>query len=305
MQGKAVVITGANSGIGFITARELARMGARVLMVCRDGRRGARARAQVADAATGLAPELLLADVSSQAAVRALAQDLRRRVAAIDVLINNAGGVFARRELTADGIEKTFATNHLGAFLLTNLIRDLMAPDGRIINVAAESYPSKLDFDNLQGEKSYGFLNAYFRSKLENIIFTFDLAERLGDTGVTVNCASPGPSRTAFGDTMTGLPSLFPRLAKPLFPRAEKGARTIIHLASSPEVAGVSGRFFLRGKPRKTKPVTRDAEVAARLWRISAALTGLSTEPVIAMPETSSRDVSTAPAVRETAVVSS
>jgi retinol dehydrogenase-14 len=283
MHGKIALITGANSGIGFVTSVELAKMGARVLMVCRDSERGALARAAVAKAASGAAPELLLADISSQKSIRALADDVRQRFASIDVLINNAGGIFAKRELTADGIERTFATNHLGPFLLTNLLLDRVSAGtgGRIVNVASESYPSKLDFGNLQGEKSYGFLNAYFRSKLENIIFSLDLAQRLQPSGVTVNCMSPGPTSTRFGDSMTGLAGLFPRLAKKLFPSPEKGARTLVYLAFSPEIAGVSGRFFLRQRMRSTKPVTHDREVAAQLWRVSAELVGL---PVARQP---------------------
>jgi NAD(P)-dependent dehydrogenase (short-subunit alcohol dehydrogenase family) len=222
--------------------------------------------------------------MSSQQSVRALANEIRRRVRALDVLINNAAGIFTHRELTADGIEKTFATNHLGPFLLTNLMLDLVCASsgGRIINVAAEAYPGKLDFDNLQSEKSFGFLSAYFRSKLENLIFTFDLATRLQGTGVTVNSVSPGPTRTRFGDNLTGLPSLLPRLAKPLFPSSEKGARTMIYLASSADIARVSGRFFFRQRAKRTKPVTRDTEVAARLWHVSADLVGLPVEPQIA-----------------------
>jgi NAD(P)-dependent dehydrogenase (short-subunit alcohol dehydrogenase family) len=216
--------------------------------------------------------------MSSQPSVRRLADQLHQRFAKIDVLMNNAGAIFARRELTAEGIERTFATNHLGAFLLTNLALDLVRASsaGRIVNVVSELYPSQLDFDNLQGEKSYGFLNAYARSKLENIVFTFDLARRLAGTGITVNCVSPGPGRTRFGDNMTGLPSLFPLLAKRLFPSPEKGARTMIYLASSAELADISGRFFMRQRPKATKPVTRHAAIAARLWRISADLVGLS-----------------------------
>jgi NAD(P)-dependent dehydrogenase (short-subunit alcohol dehydrogenase family) len=283
MRGKIALITGANSGIGFVTAVELAKMGARVLMVCRDSERGAHARAAVAKVATGAPPELLLADMSSQKAIRALADDVRQRFASIDVLINNAGGIFARREFTVDGIERTFATNHLGPFLLTNLLLDRLSggTGGRIVNVASESYPSKLDFGNLDGEKNYGFLSAYFRSKLENIIFSLDLAQRLQPSGVTVNCMSPGPTSTRFGDNMTGLAGLFPRLAKKLFPGPEKGARTLVYLASSPEIAGVSGRFFLRKRMRSTKPVTHDREVAAQLWRVSAELVGL---PVVTQP---------------------
>jgi NAD(P)-dependent dehydrogenase (short-subunit alcohol dehydrogenase family) len=222
MRGKTVLITGANSGIGFVTARELAKMGACILMVCRDTNRGATARAAVAQVATGAAPTLLLADMSSQQSVRALAHDVRARFPKIDVLINNAGGIFAERGFTTDGIERTFATNHLGPFLLTNLVLDLVraGTGGRIINVASESYSSRLDFDNLEGEKSYGFLSAYFRSKLENIIFSFDLARRLKDFGVTVNCMSPGPTSTRFGDNMTGLAGLI---------RARKSVRQSSH----------------------------------------------------------------------------
>jgi NAD(P)-dependent dehydrogenase (short-subunit alcohol dehydrogenase family) len=296
MHGKTVLITGANSGIGFVTAVELAKMGARVLMVCRDTERGAHARAAVAQVASGAAPELLLADISSQQAIRALANEVRQRFPKIDVLINNAGGIFAERGFTANGIERTFATNHLGPFLLTNLLIDLVktGTGGRIVNVASESYPSRLDFGNLQGEKGYGFLSAYFRSKLENIIFSLDLAQQLQNSGVTVNCMSPGPTSTRLGDNMTGLAGLFPRLAKKLFPSPEKGARTLIYLASSPDVEGISGRFFLRQRARRTKPVTSDAEVAARLWRVSSELVGL---PVAKQPagqartatETSSR----------------
>jgi retinol dehydrogenase-14 len=277
MLGKTVLITGANSGIGFVTAMELAKMGARILMVCRDTARGTQARAAVAGVATGEVPELLLADMSSQQAIRTLADDLRRRFSRIDVLINNAGGMFAERALTADGIERTFATNHLGPYLLTNQVMDLVRAGGggRIVNVAAEVYPSRLDFDNLQGEKSYGFLSAYFRSKLENIIFSMDLARQLEDTGVTVNCMSPGPARTRFGDNMTGLAGLLPRLVKRLMPSPEKGARTLIYLASAPAVDSISGRFFLHQRARPTKPVASDPEVAARLWRVSAELVGL------------------------------
>ncbi len=296
MRGKTVLITGANSGIGFVTARELARIGARVLMICRDTERGANARAAVAQAATGAAPELLLADMSSQQAIRALADDVCQRFSTIDVLINNAAGIFAERELTADGIERTFATNHLGPFLLTNLVLDLVkaATGGRIVNVAAEGYPSKLDFGNLEGGKRYGFLSAYFRSKLAITIFSNDLAHRLKDSGVSVNCMSPGPTRTRFGDNMRGFAGLFPRLLKMLFPSAATGARTLIYLASSPEVDGISGRFFLRQRARPTKPVTSDPEVAARLWRVSAELVGLSVDTQLAgqprtEAETSSR----------------
>jgi len=277
MKGKTVLITGANSGIGFATATALAGMGARILLVCRDARRGADAQAAVADVATEIAPKLLLADLSSLHDVRALADEVRRNFPRIDVLINNAAGMFSERGLTIDGIERTFAVNHLAPFLLTNLLVDLLkaSSPARIINVAAESPLGKLDFGNLQGEKRYGFLSAYFRSKLANVIFSKELARRLEGSGVAANSMSPGPTRTRFGDNMTGLPALFPLIMKRMFPRPEAGARTLIYLASSPEVEGVSGRFYFRQRARQTKPVTLDREVAARLWQISADLVGL------------------------------
>jgi len=286
MQGKTVLITGANSGIGFATAKALARMGARILLVCRDPARGAEALTAVADVASEVAPKLLLADLSSLQQVRALADDLRRHFPKIDVLVNNAAAMFSERGLTVDGIERTFATNHLAPFLLTNLLIDLLTTGGggRIVNVAAEPFRKTLDFENLQGERRYGFLDAYFRSKLATIIFSVDLAKRLEGSGVTVNSMSPGPTKTRFGDNMTGLPALLPLLAKRLFPGPETGARTLIHLASSPEVAGVSGKFFLRQRARKTPPVTSDAEVGARLWRISADLVGLPNDILPAAP---------------------
>ena len=283
MEGTTVLITGANSGVGLATALGLAERGAAIIMVCRDPGRGRSARETVATAATGPAPTLLVADLSSQGAIHALAGEVRARFAKIDVLINNAGAMFARRELTADGIEKTFAINHLAPFLLTNLLLDRVqaAPAGRIVTVASESHSSRIDFANLQGERHYNFFGAYNRSKLGNILFTYELARRLESTGVTANCLSPGPTATAFGDNMSGLPGLFPRLMKriPFFLASpEQGARTSIYVASAPDLAGVSGRFFLRGRERRTKPITYNAEVAARLWSVSEQLCGLTAE---------------------------
>lgn len=280
IDGKVVLVTGANSGVGFATARALAELGSAVIMVCRDPNRGDSAKDAVAKVATGPAPVLLLADLSSQAAVRVLAGEVRSRFQRIDVLISNAGAIFARRELTVDGIEKTFATNHLAPFLLTHLLLDLVlaAPTGRIVIVASESHSSKIDLDNLQGEKKYNFLGAYNRSKLANILFTYELARRLDGTGVTANCLSPGPVKTRFGDNMTGLPRLFPLLMKRLpilFVAPDKGASTSIYLASSPEVAGLSGKFFLRGREARTKPISYDHDIAAQLWSISEKLTAL------------------------------
>ena len=277
MNGKTVLITGANSGIGFATARQLAQLGAAVVMVCRDPDCGSAARNEVAKVAIGPAPTLLIADLSSQAEIHALANTVRARYAWIDVLINNAGAIFAHRELSVDGIEKTFAINHLAPFLLTKLLFDLVraAPAGRVITVASESHSGSIDFDNLQGERHYDFLGAYNQSKLGNILFTYELARRVEKTDVAVNCLSPGPTLTRFGDNMRGLPGFFPRLMKRipfLFVNPEKGAGTAVYVASSAEIAGMSGRFFLRCQETRTKSITYNADVAARLWNISEEL---------------------------------
>jgi NAD(P)-dependent dehydrogenase (short-subunit alcohol dehydrogenase family) len=275
MKDKIVVITGASSGIGLATARELARRGAEVAMVCRDAERANAAREDVGAAATGPQPQVFLADLSVQRDIRRLADEIAEAYPRIDVLINNAGAVFARRELTIDGIEKTFAVNHLAPFLLTNLLLDQVraAPAGRIITVGSESYSSRLDFENLQSEKKHHFLTAYFRSKLENILFTFELSRRLANTPVTANCLSPGPTKTRIGSNMDGWAGWFPRLVRnvPFFASPEKGAQTSVYLASSLEVAAVSGRFFIRCREAKTKPVTHDADLARRLWDVSEA----------------------------------
>lgn len=281
MDGKTVLITGANSGVGLAAARELAAEGAEILLVCRSADRGATAREDIARIATGRAPTLYIADLSSQAAIRTLGGEIHARASRIDVLINNAGGIFARRELSVDQIEKTWATNHLAPFLLTNLLLDLVlaAPAGRIVTVASESHSGALDFNNLQGERQFNFFAAYNRSKLANILFTYELARRLGPVGITANCVSPGPTVTRFGNEMTGLPGLLPRLMKRipfLFGSPEQGARTLIFAASARELAGTTGRFFLKSLQRKTRAITHDAVVAARLWTVSEELTGQS-----------------------------
>ncbi len=278
MAGRTVLITGASTGVGFATARALAERGAGVLMVSRDPKRGEAALAAVQAVAKGPAPRLLLADLSSQAAVRALAGDVRANCSRVDVLVNNAAGLYRRREVTVDGIERTLATNHLAPFLLTNLLLDLVrsAPAGRIVDVASSSHASRIEWENLEGERGYDFFRAYALSKTCNILFTYELARPLAGTRVTVNAASPPPTLTDFGRgqggalaAMRGLIHVLAFLG--IAGRPERGARTIIHLACSEEVAGTTGRFFFRGRERKTKPITYDAEVAARLWQVSEA----------------------------------
>ncbi len=284
MKDKIVLITGASSGIGFETARQLGELGAHIIMVCRDPERGEAARAQIITSATGPAPALFVADLSSQAEIRAVAAQIRSQYGRIDVLINNAGSIFGRREMSVDGIEKTFALNHLASFLLTRLLFDLVraSQDGRVITVASDIHSGSLDFGNLQGERHYNFMSAYNQSKLENILFTYELARRALPTGVTANTLSPGPSRTGFGDNLHGLYSLVPVVMKHipfLFVAPSRAARTPVYLASSPAVAGITGRYFMQNRDLRTRPVSYDTEVARRLWEVSEELTGGRFQP--------------------------
>jgi NAD(P)-dependent dehydrogenase (short-subunit alcohol dehydrogenase family) len=275
MASRTVLITGASSGVGLATSLLLAEQGAEVIMICRDPVRGKFMRSQVAKYATESSPSLFIADLSSQAEIRRLAVELRGTFHSIDVLINNAGAMFARCELTPEGIEKTLALNHLAPFLLTLLLLDLVqaAPAGRIINVTSEFHSGSLDFHNLQGERHYNFLTAYHRSKLCNILFTYELARRLTGTRATANCLSPGPTMTRLGDNMSGLPAMISRLMKTwwlVFP--ERGAQTTVYVASSPDLDSVSGRFLLRCRETRTKRITYDTNVARCLWYMSTTL---------------------------------
>lgn len=279
---QTVVVTGASSGVGLATARVLAERGAAVVMISRDEARGAAARSVVAAAATGPAPVLMLADFSSQRSVRGLAANLRNQYERIDLLVNNAAAVFRRRELTVDGLERSFAINHLAPFLLTNLLLDPIreASAARIVNVASESYSSSIDFDDLQSERNYNFFRTYIFSKLCNLLFTEELARRLRRTGVTVNAVSPGPTLTSFGRGQGGMVVLMRMLMRILVVfgiagKPERGARSIIRAATAPELAGVTGKFLTLTGERRTKAITHDLAAAARLWRVSEELCGL------------------------------
>jgi retinol dehydrogenase 12 len=277
--GKSVLITGASSGIGLWTARALAAAGADLILLCRDAQRGAAVRDELADTATNT-PDLVIADLSSQQQIRDVAKDVQRRYDHLDVLVNNAGAVFARRELSADGIEMTLAVNHLAPFLLTNLLLGMLtaAPQGRVVTVSSEAHARSLDFDNLQGEKRHQFLKAYAASKTANILFTYEIARRLEGTQVTANAVSPGPSRTGFGDNLTGAAAAFPKVMKkmPFFHSAEKGARVVVYACVEPSLSALSGQFFMNNKPRESKPVTHSTDAAERLWRLSEQLTGIA-----------------------------
>jgi NAD(P)-dependent dehydrogenase (short-subunit alcohol dehydrogenase family) len=289
MQDQIVLVTGASSGLGLEIARQLAQRAAQLILVCRDRVRGGSAQREIAQAATGKPPILRLSDLSSQASIRDLAKDLSESVPRIDVLINNAGGIFARRELTVDGIEKTLATNYLAPFLLTHLLLDKLqaAPAPRIVNIVSALHSADPNvLDNLQGERKYNFMLAYKTSKFALIVFTYTLARRLGEAGVTVNCVEPGPTKTGFGDNLTGLPRLFPLIMKrlPLFRPVADGAITPVYAASSPEVEGLTGKYFVKCKAAKTAPHTHDPAIASRLWDLSVRLTHLEAERVALEP---------------------
>jgi len=274
MSNKTIVITGASSGLGLAIARQLSAGGARLVMVSHDPARGRAAREEVASVATGPEPTFLAADLSSQDSIRRLATVLHERFTSIDVLINNAGTASGTRELTVDGLERTFATNHLGPFLLTNLVLDLLAPAGRVVNTVSETHSGRVEWDNLQGERRYTFFSAYARSKDAEILFTYELARRLQGTGITANCSTPGPTASGFGRGTHGFIRVMSTLVNVIGRRPEVSARTAVYLATSPEMEGVSGQYFFRDRPARSKPVTYDVQIAARLWAVSEALTG-------------------------------
>ena len=275
---KIAIVTGASSGIGLSTSTALAAAGYHVVMVCRDRDRANAAEHIVAAEATGAPPSMLLADLSSQAEIRALAHEIQQRFPQVDVLINNAGATFSEREMTVDGIERTFALNVLAPFLLTNQLLGVLhsAPTARIVMIGSEVHAGRLDFDNLQGDQHYGFLKAYKASKLANLLLAYELARRVAGTPtLTVNSVSPGPAKTRFGDNMHGFPQRFSKVMKrtPIFTTPDKAALGPIYLATSPDMQGITGKFYLRTKERNSKKISHDPAIAARLWTISEQLT--------------------------------
>ena len=278
MTGKVCLVTGGTSGIGKATALELAKLKASVIIVGRNRKRGESALEEIRSKSGNQNVELMLADLSSQQSIRQMAQEFKSKRERLDVLINNAGVFMLRRSLTVDGIEKTFAVNHLAPFLLTNLLLDLLkkSAPSRIVNVAsATHYGKRVRFDDLQGKRHYSGFWAYGQSKLANILFTYSLARKLEGTGVTVNCLHPGFVRTNLGRD-NGILFFFFKLATIFAVSPEKGAETVIHLASSPEVSGVTGKYFEDKKEVRSSDESYDVETARRLWQVSEELTGLS-----------------------------
>jgi NAD(P)-dependent dehydrogenase (short-subunit alcohol dehydrogenase family) len=279
MDGKLVMVTGATGGIGYVTARELARMGARVIVVGRDPAKCDRVVGEIKAGTGNDGVSSLCADLSSLGEVRRLAAEFRAAHDRLDVLVNNAGAIFDQRRLSADGIEMTFALNHLSYFLLTDLLLDALraAPAARIVNVASRAHMgARLDFDDLQCENRYSTRLAYQRSKLANVFFTYELAKRLGETPVTANALHPGLVATGFGGNNGPLFRFALRAYFKVFGAIdeEEGARTSIYLASAPEVARVTGRYFVEEKETPSSDVSHDEEAARRLWEISAEMVG-------------------------------
>jgi len=279
MAGKTVLVTGATSGIGRATATGLAAMGARLAITGRDRER-TEAAAREVRAAGGGPVEMFVADLSSQPEVRRLADEVLQSLARIDVLVNNVGGYWNTRHVTADGLEHTFALNHLAPFLLTNLLLDRLRQSAptRVVTVSSNAHTmGRIDFDDLQGDGSYSGAQAYNQSKLANVLFTYELARRLPATSVTANALHPGVVRTSFGaEDPRGVQRLFVPFMRPFMKAPAQGAATSIHLASAPDLEGVTGRFFANSKPKRSSKRSYDEAAAARLWQVSADLVGLT-----------------------------
>lgn len=278
MQGKVCMVTGATSGIGLVTAQTLAQQGATVVVVGRNPERGAATVARIAQETGNSAVELLIADLSSQAQVRQLASEFQSRFERLDVLVNNAGAFFTKRSLSPDGIEMTFALNHLGYFLLTHLLLESLkaSAPARIVNVASGAHQGgDINFADLQGQHQYGGWGAYCQSKLANILFTYALASRLEGTSVTANTLHPGFVATRFGHNNSWVVALCMRAAQLTALSSAQGAETMIYLASSPEVEGVSGTYYVNKRAVRSSQVSYDETVAQQLWQVSAEMTEL------------------------------
>jgi NAD(P)-dependent dehydrogenase (short-subunit alcohol dehydrogenase family) len=278
MQDRICIVTGASSGIGNVTARVLAAQGATLLIVCRNKFKGEQMLEELRRNSANDDVYLFVADLSSQAEIGRLAGEIKSSVPRIDVLVNNAGGINPTMVLTNDGIETTFAVNHLSFFLLTNLLLSAMkkSRSGRIVNVSSQAHQiGTIRFHDLGFEKNYSPMKAYAQSKLANILFTYECARRLKGRKITVNTLHPGTVGTNFGKNLRGLPGLFFRTCGFLLRSAERGAETVVWLATDPEVESMTGGYFLDKKPPRSSRIYYNTEVARTLWDISARMTSL------------------------------
>jgi NAD(P)-dependent dehydrogenase (short-subunit alcohol dehydrogenase family) len=272
---KLCLVTGATNGIGKQTALGLASRGARVVVVARNRAKGDATVREISAATSDRPVELLLCDFASQRSIRAAAAEVLARFPAIHVLVNNAGVMNVRREVTEDGLEATFAVNHLGYFLFTTLLLDriIASAPARIVSVASDAHKfGAVDIDDLQNEHGYGAMRVYGQSKGCNLLFNAELAKRLEGTGVTTNAVHPGAVSTGLGANHGSLLALIQKVAMVFMKSPVSGADTSVYLATSPEVDGVSGGYFFKRKPRASTTQTRDPNLAAQLWTLSEAL---------------------------------
>jgi NAD(P)-dependent dehydrogenase (short-subunit alcohol dehydrogenase family) len=279
VQGKVCVITGATSGLGLEAAERIAKLGARLVLVGRDRARGEAALARLRAAAPGVELSIHYADLSLMSEQKRVATEIRAAEPKIDVLINNAGAVFTARHETDEGLELTFALNHMAYFIVTNILLDRLQAAGqaRIISTASGAHVGqKLDFDDLQSADHYRGLRTYGRSKLANILFTRELARRLTGTPVTANCLHPGFVATRFGSGNGLIARIGIRVAMLSAIKVEQGAETIVYLASSPEVQGFSGGYYWQRHLAQSSPEGQDFDAARRLWAESAHLSGMA-----------------------------
>ncbi|GHO49101.1 SDR family oxidoreductase [Ktedonospora formicarum] len=276
MQGKVCLVTGCSSGIGKVTARELATMGATVVMVCRNRSKGEAAQAEIKKASGNAQVDLLVADLSELSQVRRVANEFKQRYTQLHVLVNNAGGIHSERKVTTDGLEFTFATNYLAPFLLTQLLLDVLkaSAPARIVNVSSLAHTQgKVDFADLQGTQRYSFGKAYGQSKLAQIYFTYELASRLEGTTITVNALHPGVIASNFNDGLKGIAHVIGGAIYCVVGKnVERGAQTTLYLATSPAVEKVSGKYFSNCKQTQSSRLSYDVAIRQQLWKISEAL---------------------------------
>ena len=279
MQGKVVVITGGTSGIGQVAAEKLAAMGARIVLVARSRQRGEAALSRLQEIAPGRKHDAHYGDLSHLSELRRVAREIADEEPRIDVLINNAGAMFGQRQVTEDGLELTFATNHLSYFVMTHGLSErlITSAPSRVINTSSHAhYRGTVDFEDLQYEHNYKGFMAYSRSKLFNILFTRSLARRLAGTGVTANSLHPGFVKTRFGDESGGAMARIIGLMKLFAISPEKGAETIVYLASSSEAAQANSLYFFKNKPVEPSKLAQDDAAAERLWQETAKIAGIT-----------------------------
>ena len=279
MNGKICMITGANSGIGKATAIDLAKLNATVIMVCRNNERGEEAQKEIIEQTGNKSVDLLICDLSSQDAIHKVVSEFKNKYQNLHVLINNAGVMLKTRKLSVDGFEMNFAVHLLAPFLLINSLLDILknSAPSRIINVGSAAHKrAKMDFDDLQSEnKKYRLFTVYGRSKLAEILFTYELSRKLEGTGVTANAVHPGVVNTNLGRDQSKFSQWF---ARKFFKSPEEGAETSIYLATSPEVEGITGKYFINKEQRQSSEESYNEEYAKRLWKISEEMTGLNAQ---------------------------